>query len=273
MSDPHASRILTRTTGALLACAILGGCEKPTAREPFVHLDLENSTAEASYLAPPSVTGAVADRTGAVIVTGRAGPKAQVVLSTPEGETLHASANAQGVWTLSLPQAGHPRLFAISSRQAGRTVHAEGALVTLPHARVAAVMVRAGYAALPIGTGGHLDIVAVDYDPNGFAGVSGVATPRSPVRLSVDGLPAGVTETDAQGRFAVLAANRPLSFGSHVLEAATPGGVVRQTVELTPPTPLNGPYSASSVPAGWTVEWALNGGGVQTTLVMAPPHA
>jgi hypothetical protein len=77
------------------------------------------------------------------------------------------------------------------------------------------------------------------------------------------------------GRFAVLAAtaNRRPGFGLHEIEAATTAGLVRRAVTLTPPAPLAGPYAASGAPGDWTVEWALNGGGVQTTLLVAPPRS
>ena len=273
--------------GALAACALAAGCSSPPPQPQAqaqasaiapAHLDLANGAVEATYLPPPQVVDARIGRDGAIEVAGQAAPMAQVIFSTPEGDSFHTAADAHGGWVARLPQTGLPRLFAISSMSHGGAVHAEGALVTIPHANVSAVMVRAGYAALPIGTSRRPEIVSpeivsVDYDPGGFAGVSGLAPANSPVRLGIDGLPAGVAQADAQGRFAMLATNRRPGFGVHELEVATSAGVVRRTVMLTPPDPLSRPYTANGAPGSWTVEWALNGGGVQTTLLVAPPHA
>lgn len=280
MPHPRSASRLGPIAGALSACALAAGCSAPPPQAPAqtqaaaqAHLDLENGGAEATYLPPPQVVDARLGRDGAIEVAGQAAPMAQVTFSTPEGDSFHTTADAHGDWIARLPQAGQPRLFAISSTSRRGAVHAEGALVTIPHAGVPAVMVRAGYAALPIGQSSAPQIVSVDYDPGGFAGVSGLAAPNSPVRLGIDGLPAGVAQTDAQGRFAMLAANRRPGFGVHELEVATVHGVVRRTVMLTPPDPLTRPYATSGAPGSWTVEWALNGGGVQTTLLVAPPHA
>jgi hypothetical protein len=266
-----------RTACTLLCFALASGCERQRApHESFAHLDIGSGAAEQAYLAPPRVVNAVIGADGAIAISGRAAAAAQVTFSTPEGETFHTTSDAQGNWTARLPQAGLPRLFAISSQQAhGRAVHAEGALVTVPHAVSPAVLVRAGYPAQPFGMVRSPDIVSLDYDPGGFAGVSGFAPARSTVRLTVDGLPAGVAQADAQGRFAILAANanRRPGFGPHEVEAVTAAGVVRRTVMLSPPAPLAGAYVATGAPGSWTVEWALNGGGVQTTLLLAPPRS
>jgi hypothetical protein len=260
---------------ALLVCTLLAGCSREhPQRNAITHLELENAAVEATYLAPPQVTAAQTSRDGSIQVSGRASPMALVSFSTPEGDSFHATANAQGLWTARLPKAGLPRLFAISSSvDKQRPVHAEGALVTIPHASVPAVVVRAGYPAMPVGPSHAAALVSVDYDPGGFAGVSGLAAPGSTVRLGVDGLPAGVTQADAQGRFSMLAANRRPGFGQHELELGTSDGVIRHTVVLTAPGPLTRPYTASGEPGNWTVEWALNGGGEQTTLLVAAPRS
>ena len=253
--------------GLALLQSACGRAPRPPAPEG---LDLEGGAGEQRYLAPPAVMRATPARDGGVTVAGSAPPRAQVVFSTPEGQSYAATTDGRGAWRVRLPSAPLPRLYALSSLAQGRMVHAEGAVLTIP--RGAAVMVRAGYAALPLEVGGDTDIVAMDFDPAGFAGVSGTAPPHSAVQLAIDGVAAGVTQADAQGRFALLAANRRLGFGPHDLEAKTGAGVVRRVAVLAPAEPLTAVYSAQAAPGGWRVEWALNGGGVQTTVLIADPR-
>ena len=102
----------------------------------------------AGYFAPPEVT-AVQPREGGLRVIGSAPPRARVELNSPEGDSARSIADGHGVWRVRLP-AGAPRLYAISAMLDGRTVHAEGALVTTPGALTPAVTVRAGVAARPL---------------------------------------------------------------------------------------------------------------------------
>jgi hypothetical protein len=233
------------------------------------NLGLDTSVLEETYLAPPQVLRAAPIHDGGILVTGRAAPAAKVVLTTPEGQNSTVTANARGLWTLQLPPTPAPRLFALSSTRGRRMIHAQGALVTVPRAAYAAVMVRAGYAALPLGGGPALSLVSMDYDPSGFVGVSGTAPARSTVRLTIDDAAAGVVQADDQGRFASLAANRRLGLGSHQVTAEVGRSSVTSQFSLTPAEPLSAPYLARSAPAGWRIEWALNGGGLQTTVLKA----
>jgi hypothetical protein len=260
-----------RAALALGLCAglALAGCSRAgRTRAPAV-LDPQPGLAETSYLAPPRVELAMATRDGATMIRGQAAPRARVSVASPEGDSRAAIANATGTWTLVLPPSPRPRLYALSCQQDGRAVHAEGAVLTFPRSRLPAVMLRAGAAALPLG-GDGFSLLTVDYDPGGFAGVSGVAAPNAPVKLAIDGGMAGEGQTDARGRFALLAANRKLSLDPHELMVATPGGIVRSTVQLMPLQPMTGPYRVDGGPGAWRVQWALNGGGVQTTLLIGP---
>ena len=135
-------------------------------------------------------------------------------------------------------------------------MHAEGALITTPGAMTPAVTVRAGYAASPVGSGRPAGIVSVDYDPSGFIAVAGFAPAHAELTLVVDGATAAVGQADADGRYALLAANRRLSMGSHRLQVRSPGGAAARQVTLEPPVALSAPYQAWPGPDGWRVEWA-----------------
>ena len=229
---------------------------------------------EAAYLTPPRATSVQLRRDGALAVAGVAPPGSSVEIVSPEGEQARTTTNRQGGWSARLTPAAQPRLYAISARLAGRTVHAEGALIVAPGGT--AVTVRAGYAASPVGadprSGAGRGIASVDYDPSGFIAVAGSAPPHAELILVVDGTPAAVGQADSGGRYALLAANRRLTMGPHTLQVraagGAPEGAPERQVTLEPPVALAAPYQAWPAPDGWRVEWELNGGGVQTTLIL-----
>ncbi len=224
---------------------------------------------EVSYLAPPRATGVTVGAGGMLRVTGSAPPLSRVEITSPEGEMVQAATDRMGAWSTRLAATPQPRLYAISAMLAGRTVHAEGALVTAPGAVTPAVTVRAGYAAMPLGRSARTDIMTIDYDPAGFIAVAGAAAPGAELTLAVDGTSAAVSHAGALGRYALLAENRRLVVGRHLLQVQAPDGGAERAFTMEPPAPLTAPYQAWPGPDGWRVEWALNGGGVQTTLILA----
>lgn len=258
-------RVYAIVAGALACGAV--GCTRP-GDAPSAPAPAHAVSSEASYLPAPRALAARVEHDGALAVSGLAPPASMVEIMSPEGEQAQARADGQGRWALRLKGAQQPRLYAISALLAGRTVHAEGALITAPGAVTPAVTVRAGYAASPLGPNRAAAIAAVDYDPSGFIAVAGSAPPRAQLALLVDGTPAAVGHADAAGRYALLAANRRLSMGRHQLQVRSPDGAPLRQVTLEPPVALAAPYQAWPGPDGWRVEWALTGGGVQTTLIL-----
>ena len=255
---------------AVLACAVVAGCHgQPRSRVGSTPLDADaGDGAEASYMSAPQVSKSAFGRNGAILLNGHAEPGAAIRLQAPEGDVSNARAGRDGRWSLRMPAVARPRMFALSAQIDQRVVHAEGALLLLPAPSPAALLVRAGAGSLVMeGDGSGPRIAAVDYDPAGFVAVSGVAAPDAPVRLTLDGAPSGLSRADADGRYAVLAAGRELSFRNHVAMVQTPAGVVQRDFRLTTPTPLSSPYQATAEADGWRVEWAPSGGGVQSTLV------
>ena len=222
----------------------------------------------AGYLTPPRVIRAQATRTGDIRVSGAAPPLAIVQITAPEGDHERTKADRRGAWSVTLP-GGRPRLYAISALLGPRSLHAEGALVTAPGAISSAVMVRAGYAALPLTDGHQMLMSTIDYDPQGTIAVAGDAPRGAKVRLAIDGAPAAVGQASAQGRYALEVANRRLNFGAHSFQVRVGEDQAVREVMLDPPAALSTPYQAWATAQGWRVEWALNGGGVQTTLVLS----
>jgi hypothetical protein len=265
--------ILRRCTLCALAAALVASnaCDRRPAADQAEDANRLPGAAEAQYLAPPRPVAAMVDgQSGALRVLGRAPPKAQVALTSPDGRRETVQADPRGSWTVRL-LATEPRMFAISARLADRTgpeLHAEGALLITPGPRPAAVMVRAGYAAMPLYGGSDEGVSTVDYDPSGMIAVAGFAAPHAQLSLTVDGAAAAVGQADEHGLYALTSANRRLSMGPHLIAVRSPEGEVQRTILLEPPIALAAPYIAARSAEGWRVEWALNGGGVQTTLIL-----
>jgi len=261
MNESGSSRsvALYALAGALALCGC-GGPSRPGRAPP------EQAGA---YLAPPTLSAAGRTADGAVRLSGHAPADALVRLRAPDGGGATAQAGGDGQWTLTLPLADAPRLYAIQAELHDRTVRGEGAIAVMPPPGPPGLTLRAGFAGVPAGQGqpGRLQLITFDYDGAGAA-VGGFAPPQSLVRLTVDGGPVGVTYADALGRFAVLAV-RNVTPGPHQIRVET-----RQGLSLEAPVELaeaalrpDQPFAAARAPGGWRVSWQLPGGGAQSSLV------
>jgi hypothetical protein len=274
----------TWASGALilLACAALCGCGpqgQGAARSgagPTPRTTIADSGAEAGYLPPPHLVSVTRTAT-AVTLVGSSTPRSRIELMAPEGETMTVKANAEGTWRLTLPAVTRPRMFALEARlkdpaPPDRLVHSEGALILIPRSGPPGLLVRAGAGALVFyGEAVRPSLDALDYDPSGFSAAGGRARPGASVRLTMDGQLAGVGQADAGGRYAILAANRRLPFGTHTALVQSADGQDERRFTISPPSPtLTTFYKVDPIPDGWQLEWALTGGGVQTTLVFIP---
>ena len=255
----------------LLAGAALAACGR-RAGAPTPSAEAEPSSDTGGYVAPPAVDRADRDAQG-MTLAGRAPAGAQVTLASPTASPMSVRADAQGRWSVHLSAAAAPALFALSAQQGDRLVRGEGALVVLPPPGPAALLARAGFAALPIGTAPPvLSIVAIDFDAGGGAAVAGFARPMAGVRLSFDGAAAGVGQADETGRFGVVAANRPLAPGRRRIEVESEGVRSAVVTPVSRPVGLGGQaYRAARQYGGWRIDWAPAGGGVQTTVVFDHP--
>ena len=248
---------------ALAALALTSACSEEGAwRNPALAQQAEGK-AEAAYLAPPTVTS-LAAAGGGFVLRGAAEPGARVRLGAPTGEAQFAQADAQGGWMLNLPPAASVRLYGLSMAVQDRTVQAEGYVAILPDGR--AVRLRAGAGAIPLTAPvGRLRILAIDYDQDGGAVVSGQATPGATLVLRVDGIDAQ-GKADANGRFSI-AATEPLSPQSHQILVAGDGEdrIVLNAGRAGDLTAA--PVEAVREAGGWRIDWLTPGGGVQTTVI------
>jgi len=279
---PLTSSAWRSTALVALACGALLGCHphahNPTqgGSDPTLRVAADTGGAEAGYLAPPRLVSVLRAPT-TVLLMGSAPPGARVEMMAPEGETMSTQANATGAWRLTLPAVTRPRMFALAARlkdqpSGGRVVHAEGALILLPHAGPPALLVRAGAGALVFDTRTvRPSLDALDYDPGGFSAAAGRARPGASVSLMLDGALAGIGKADVGGRFSILAANRRLQFGTHDAVVQSADGQDEQRFTIAPPdSTLTTAYKVDPIPDGWRLEWVLSDGGVQTTLVFIP---
>ena len=252
-----------------LATLALAACRRPAGTPPEATADRAETASNAGYLTPPQLALAERKPDGAVQLTGTAAAGAKVRLASPEGASFGAVAGADGAWSLALPVASTPRMFAVSAEAGGETVRAEGALLVLPAPGPPGLLVRAGFAALMLASAPKAaGIVALDYDSAGGAAVAGFAPPGGQVRLSLDGQPAGLDQANTKGRFAVMAPNRRLSGGRRRIEIEVQGAPPASVeAEVSPPAPLSAPYRAIRQAGAWRIDWTPPGGGVQTTLV------
>ncbi len=268
----RARRALCMGSAAIALTALaLAACQKPAAQTGAAAPD------PSGYLSPPTLVSATRDAAGGVVFSGRAPAEVEVRLRDPGGTAFSATANDDGDWSMQLPPSAAPRMFAFEGELSGRSLHGEGAILALPAPAPVAVLARAGYGALPIGEqAGPLRITAIDYDGAGGGSVSGVSAPGKPVRLVLDGQPAGVGQADRDGRFTVLDLNTrtPMRPGAHTVRIESPSGAVQGPLTVTPAGNLGGEaFLAVREGDGWRTDWRTPGGGTQTTVVFGAPSA
>lgn len=224
------------------------------------------SAAEAGYVAPPALLTLRVEPRG-VVLSGSAQPGAKVMLGTPTGETLSAQAGPDGRWTATAATSNVVRLYGLFMIIDGRKVQSEGYLALTPDGPLAEL--RAGGGARVMAPGSRPPrILAIDYDGDGGAVVSGVGTANADVGLRIDRASGGGSVVGAGGRFAIPL-GRPLAAGNHAFEVAAEGGEDTVLAPTTRAAPLDDSvYRAARFDGGWRIDWATPGGGVQTTLLL-----
>lgn len=225
---------------------------------------------EDGYLAPPRVRAIRVGRSG-LALAGTATPGSRIRLGTPTGELRDTTTNDAGVWSIIIPAAAELRLFGVAMTVGERTVPAEGFLAVTPDGRAAQLHTGAGARVLSAPSRRPL-ILALDFDRDGAAMVSGVGTVGAEIGLRLDRAAAGGSSIDREGRFS-FALSRPMSSNGHDLEISGEGGEQEVTVDAGRPAPLASPFRAGRVASGWRIDWMTPGGGVQSTVLFDPPGA
>ena len=250
------------SAAALLVSACGGGDESWKAQADPTAAD---TTAEAGYLAPPEVVSARLDGQ-AVRIEGSSAPGAQVRIAPPRGEPIFVKADVAGRWRATLTPSQPVHLFGLSMTDGSRAAQAEGYVMMTAEGRVAQLRAGAGALSLAPASAGPR-ILAMDYDRDGGAVVSGTAAPGAALGLRIDRARRGETKADRRGRFSI-SLPEPLTMGAHEVEVAGEGGEDLLRADITPAGPISpGPYVGQRTPYGWRVDWMPPGGGVQTTLI------
>jgi hypothetical protein len=223
------------------------------------------------YHQTPELLGGSKTANGGMQLFGSASPGAAVRLASPSGAQAFGTADPGGVWRLTLAPSSEPRLLGLSMSDKGQVVQAVGYLFVAPDGAVARLRTGGGTQATAPATPG-LAALALDYDNQRAATLSGVGAPHETVFVRVDGVERSQVRADAGGRF--VAPLQPLTAGSHefVVMGATQQIHFTATVD-TPQTPASAPYAAKREGEGWRIDWRTPGGGGQTTLILGPTEA
>ncbi len=232
--------------------------------------DAAKAAAVDGYLTPPHVLATRVGRAG-VAIAGVAAPGSKVRLGEPTGQLRYGLADAAGLWTIVVPAAPDLRLFGVAMTVGDRSIQAEGYLAVAPDGHAA--LLRAGAGTQVIAAPSRRpQILALDFDRDGAAMISGVGTVNADIGLRLDRSAAGGTVVDRQGRFS-FALSRPITPASHELEMSGEGGEDVVIVATGRPAALDRPFRASRLPNAWRIDWMTPGGGAQTTLLFDPRPA
>jgi hypothetical protein len=150
----------------------------------------------------------------------------------------------------------------------GQVVQAVGYLFIAPDGAVARLRTGGGTQAASPGNAA-LAALALDYDNQRAATLSGVAAPHETVIVRVDGVERSQASADSTGRFVLPL--QPLTAGSHEFDLMGASQQVHFTATVDAPAALaQAPYMAARLGEGWRIDWRTPGGGEQTTLILGP---
>ena len=192
---------------------------------------------------------------------------ATVRLTQVGGAVIDTPVDTYGRWQVRLPADTSVRLFELSMHDHDRPVQAEGVLAVTPQGVFA--QLRAGAGALVLqAPSAQPRILAVDFDRQGGAVVSGMGAPGTSLSMWVDGMARGAIKADPAGRF-FLAFAAPLTPGAHLLSLIAGDQSDQVEVQIAPVDPtVTGAFRAVPEAAGWRVDWLTPGGGRQSTLLI-----
>lgn len=256
----------TPLLGLLAGLGLLCGCGEATPSAVNAASAAPETTED--YRPAPELLGGGPAGGGGLQLFGSAIPGAAVRLASPSGAQQFATADAKGVWRVTLPPSMEPRLLGLSMSDKGQVVQAVGYLFIAPDGTVARLRTGGGTQAASPGKPG-LAALALDYDNQRAATLSGVSAPHETVIVRVDGVERSQASADAAGRF--VAPLQPLTAGPHAFDLMGSAQQVHFTATVdAPAAPDKAPFTAARLDQGWRIDWRTPGGGEQTTLILGP---
>ncbi|MCA1936529.1 MAG: hypothetical protein LDL37_13855 [Asticcacaulis sp.] len=219
------------------------------------------------YVKSPEVTSVAVTAAGELLVTGAALPEARVRLTSPSGQAYGVTAGSDGRFQASLPQMSGGSFYDLAMETEGRLMRAEGRLFVPPASDIGApprsVLLRPGASALPLWPQAGL-IAVVDYDAGGAMAVSGRTDPGIMVDVEIDGQPALEVRSGENGVYtAALPVRGGLRSGTVTIGIRARDRFETRQVSLRQPST----EGATLMGVAWYVDWAISGGGLQTTVV------
>jgi hypothetical protein len=251
---------------SILALALLAACGE---KEAAVNVAADDQAAPAGdYRPAPELLGGGVLGDRRVQLFGSATPGAVVRLRSPDGAQQFATADVRGVWRFTLAASPQPRLLGLSMSDKGQIVQAVSFLFLSPDGVVARLKAGGGTQAAAPGKPG-LAALALDYDNQRAATLSGASGPHETVTVRVDGVERGQATADSTGRFVLPLPLLPA--GAHEFDLMGATQEVHFSASIDAPAALSqAQYAATRAGQGWRVDWRTPGGGGQTTLILGP---
>lgn len=205
---------------------------------------------QAGWAAPPRIES-VSRTAGGLTVSGHAAPNARVVLRGVDGAAFAASADGVGRFDIRMTAPAGDLLLIPETQTGQDAAPAPERLLILANGQGPMAMLAPGAASRRLDGAGLLG--AVDSDGRMLA-LSGRSTAGQEVRVTLNGRPAAVATTAADGRWSAVVgpAGGParIGVGARVYDFPGEGGVDGQ---------------AARAGEGWRLSWAVPVGGRQTT--------
>jgi hypothetical protein len=268
MTEPVTLQAAKMTYLALALIGLAAGCgPRPAAAVNAA----ATPAAPPDYRPAPELLGGGTAADGRLQLIGSAVPGAVVRLYSPGGAQQFATADDHGRWRFTLAPSNAPRLLSLAMSDNGRVVQAMEYLFVAPNGVVARLRSGGGTQAPARGQAG-LAALALDYDNQRAATLSGVAGPHESVTVRIDGVERSQGAADSAGRFVL--ALQPLAAGAHEFDLMGAAQEIHFSAKVDSPAPLGkATYAAQKAGQGWRIDWVTPGGGEQTTLILGPSEA
>lgn len=233
--------------------------------KPQAAQDTDDYMRSRGYSRAPQILSVTANG-NMVSVSGKAVPEGRVRFLYGDQRAIGVTADSKGRFSADLPVTPQGTLFDVSMEDSGQLMQAEGRLFVPPGAPQKAVLLRAGAPSLPVmprGTG----IAVVDYDAAGAMMVTGAAAPGAAISLTVgEEIWPKQPAAAANGLFTAICQIPPPEDEASQISLSVKAGQANWLQMITVSRPPEGDH-ISATPGGWRIDWALPGGGSQTTLV------